>query len=57
MAEINEVGFIAKVNELHKHLKTILLAQGLFSEQTLESLNKFNIFYSRELINDIIKYY
>ena len=44
MAEMNEIGFIAKVNELHKHLNTILLGQGLFSEQTLESLNKFNIF-------------
>lgn len=55
MAEVNEIGFIAKVNELHKHLNTILLGQGLFSEQTLESLNKLQDLNISLIVEDFKK--
>ena len=55
MAEMNEIGFIAKVNELHKHLNTILLGQGLFSEQTLESLNKLQDLNISLIVEDFKK--
>ena len=55
MAEVNEIGFIAKVNEIHKSLNTIVLALGLFSEETLDSLNELKDLNIELIVEDFKK--
>ena len=42
MAEINEVGFIAKINEVYSKLPSIILSTDLFNQETIDLISKLD---------------
>ncbi|MCT7513668.1 coiled-coil domain-containing protein [Aliarcobacter cryaerophilus] len=55
MAEVNEVGFIAKVNEIYSKLNVIVRASEVYDEKVVETLNRLEDQDLSVIIEDLKK--